>query len=138
MPCDYSKYPKDWKTRIRPDILKRDNNCCKVCKVPNGTTGWRGKDGKFYSDELVFAALEERGYDYFDNELKHCLDKDGMVIKHTKIVLTIMHLDHDTTNNDYSNLAAACQYHHLIYDKEHHMTNARKTRNDKKGLQELF
>lgn len=138
MPIDYKKYPKNWKKEIRPAILARENNCCKICKVPNGTFGYRGIDGKFYSMELIIAALEDRGYDYFDNELKHHLKKDGTVTKGTTIVLTIMHLDHDVTNNDYSNLAAACQYHHLIYDKEHHMKNARATNEKKKGLQKLF
>lgn len=138
MPCDYKKYHPEWKTRIRPDILKRDKNCCKVCKVPNGTFGYRDKEGKFYSWEMIEAALNDRGYDYFDDELKHHVKKDGTVGKGTKIVLTVMHLDHDINNNEYSNLAAACQYHHLVYDKDLHQSNARETRNKKKGLQSLF
>jgi len=28
MPIDYSKYPDNWKTKIRPDILKRADNKC--------------------------------------------------------------------------------------------------------------
>lgn len=138
MPCDYSKYPKNWFSEIRPAILERDKNCCKVCKVPNGTFGYRGKDGKFYSWELIEAALDYRGYDYFDYELLHHVKKDGTVTKGTKIVLTIMHLDHDITNNDYSNLAAACQYHHLIYDLQHHKKNSKETIRKKKGLQDIF
>lgn len=34
MPCDYRKYPKDWK-EIRARILVRDEHCCKFCGVKN-------------------------------------------------------------------------------------------------------
>ena len=33
MPIDYKKYPKNWKSEIRPSILKRANNCCEFCGV---------------------------------------------------------------------------------------------------------
>lgn len=138
MPIDYSKYPKNWKSEIRPRILERDNHCCKVCKVPNGSIGYRDLEGKFYSWELIENKLENHGYDYFSHELKHCYDKKGNPTKPIKIVLTIMHLDHDITNNEYTNLAAACQYHHLNYDKEHHRKNAKETNTKKKKLQSLF
>ena len=35
MPIDYAKYPPNWKTEIRPRILKRANNCCEECGVEN-------------------------------------------------------------------------------------------------------
>jgi len=34
----------------------------------------------------------------------------------SKVVLTIMHLDHDPTNNDPANLKAGCQKCHNAYD----------------------
>jgi len=37
MPCDYSQYPDDWFTRIRPDILERDGHLCHFCGVSNYT-----------------------------------------------------------------------------------------------------
>lgn len=37
MPCDYSKYPSNWHSEIRPRILKRANNCCECCGVKNYT-----------------------------------------------------------------------------------------------------
>lgn len=138
MPCDYSKYPANWKTEIRPRILERDGNCCKVCKVPNGAVGYRDKEGKFYSVEYIMEQLEAKGYDVFEDILSHCYDKKGNPTRPIKIVLTIMHLDHDTTNNEDSNLASACQYHHLNYDKTHHRINAKETINKKKKLQTLF
>lgn len=48
------------------------------------------------------------------------------------VCLTIAHLDHDITNNDYSNLAALCQPCHLRYDAEYHAKNSRETRKAKK------
>ena len=35
MPCDYSKYPQNWKTEIRPRILKRAGNKCEECQAEN-------------------------------------------------------------------------------------------------------
>lgn len=61
---------------------------------------------------------------------------DGL--KSTRVVLTIAHLDHDKTNNDYDNLAALCQKCHLGIDLKHHMANARETNRKKKGFQKLF
>ncbi len=92
MPIDYRKYPPDWKTRIRPDILRRANNRCEICGVENGATVMRKE---------------------------HCP---------VKIVLTIAHLDHDRTNNDYGNLMALCQKCHLGLDMEQHRRNAAVTR----------
>jgi len=35
MPIDYKKYPSDWLSKIRPDILKRAGNKCEQCGVGN-------------------------------------------------------------------------------------------------------
>lgn len=53
------------------------------------------------------------------------------------IVLTTMHLDHDPTNCDPSNLLVACQRHHLRYDQQHHAESAYMTRMAKRGNLEL-
>lgn len=138
MPCDYSKYPANWKIEIRPAILARDGNCCKFCKAPNysivcrGT--WDGKEVYQNDDGYIFDAKDGRliGEDYvgevFTNERK----------KLTRIILTIMHIDHNTSNNNYDNLAAGCQKCHLNYDKDLHKKNTRETINKKKKLQSLF
>lgn len=57
------------------------------------------------------------------------------------VVLTVAHLDHDTSNNDYSNLAAWCQRCHLTYDATHHALTAAQTRRLKQtaaGQLEMF
>lgn len=42
MPIDYKRYPPDWKTRIRPEVLQRANDCCEFCGVQNYSI----RDGK--------------------------------------------------------------------------------------------
>lgn len=41
-------------------------------------------------------------------------------VTHSKVVLTVAHLDHTPENCDDSNIKAMCQRCHLSYDKEHH------------------
>lgn len=124
MPCDYKKYHPEWKTKIRPDILDRDDNKCKFCGVENGRIIHR--KGKGINDWVYWPeGMESEAWSL-----------DGL--KSTKIVLTIAHLDHDKINNDYENLAALCQKCHLGIDLKHHMANARETNRKKKKLQTLF
>jgi hypothetical protein len=35
LPCDYKKYPANWRTEIRPRILARAGNCCEWCGAEN-------------------------------------------------------------------------------------------------------
>lgn len=46
----------------------------------------------------------------------------------SRVVLTIMHLDHDPRNNDPANLKAGCQRCHNAYDAPFRRGNAAKTR----------
>jgi len=132
MPCDYSRYPKNWLKYIRPEILKRAGNHCESCGVRNHAKGYRGESGTFYEVSRSKALKCEK--------------------KLIKIVLTIAHVDHDITNNDLmdhqgpalpkhqSNLRAWCQKCHLSHDADHHKHNAAKTRRKKAvdaGQQEL-
>lgn len=141
MPCDYSLYPPNWRTEIRPAILARAGNRCEVCGAKNGDCGYRDSEGKWYSSEYIYETLEKYGCDFFEsgNELHHCWDKKGNPTKPTKIVLTIAHWhDKDPMNCDPENLKAACQYCHLTHDKDQHQTNARLTREKRAGLQRMF
>lgn len=124
MPIDYSKYHPEWKTKIRPDILERDGNCCKFCGVKNHSIIHRYGKG-----------MEEWHY-WPEGMESEAWSLDGL--KSTKIILTIAHIDHNKENNNYDNLAALCQKCHLGIDLIHHMTNARESRIKKKGLQKLF
>lgn len=112
MPVDYSKYPLDWKTRIRPEILARDGHACKFCRVANG------------------AWLEAKccAWPSF-----RCLDwsKCKCGKRRPRVVLTVAHLDRNVENNDYQNLAALCQRCHLRHDAKQHAKNAAATRRRK-------
>lgn len=112
MPIDYRKYPPDWKTQIRPDILRRANNRCEMCGAENGKLRYGKETVKW-----------EKGDDWMGCRVR---------TKIIRVVLTIAHLDHDITNNDYSNLMALCQRCHLALDKEQHQVNSAKTRTIKK------
>ena len=136
MPIDYKKYPLNWKTEIRPGILKRAKNCCENCGLKNYTYGFRDLSGKFYSTNYVLNRFEMTGLDFFDDVLSHLIEKDGRA-KPIKIVLTIAHLDHNITDNSLDNLKALCQKCHLSYDAEHHRKNAMQTIKNKKGLLEI-
>lgn len=117
MPIDYRKYPPDWKTRIRPDILRRANNRCELCGVENGSLVWR--------ERVVMR------FNYGP------LGRGGVQMgQYVKVVLTIAHLDHDNKNNDYSNLKALCQKCHLVLDQEQHRRNAAAKRSKRRRAKE--
>ena len=68
---------------------------------------------------------------------QHCCEQCGAAnhqphpVTGSRVVLTVAHLDHDTTNNDPANLRAWCQKCHTSYDAEHHAETARQTRRRK-------
>ena len=132
MPIDYSKYPDNWK-EIRQSILERANHCCEGspdypdCRVANYATGTRDCDGQWHDEDDIHKMNSDCGYHLF-----------GDFPKMTKIILTVAHLDHDTSNNKPDNLRAWCQRCHLNYDKELHQRRAAKTRALRGGQLELI
>lgn len=109
MPCDYSKYPPNWKTEIRPRILKRARNRCEQCGVENNSTIRRMKppsEAYFYWNDIRQDLMEGT----FTG-----LIIDNALLKPIKIILTIAHLDHDPENWNVSDdrLAALCQRCHF-------------------------
>ena len=151
MPCDYKKYPANWKTEIGPAILYRagqridpdtgfviERARCEQCNARNLAYGYRDKTGDFWEMQDIEDRLNE-GQDLFDpgEVLEHCWDKMGNPTKPVRIVLTISHTDHDTTNNNPRNLRALCQRCHIHHDRELHMANARATRVAKTGQIEI-
>jgi len=142
MPINYSDYPPTWKKKIRPDIIRRAKNRCEFCLVENERHVFRG----MYNG---FEAYQTRTLEVFDaNNGKRIADKvkgvgvyvkpkSGNVCeKFVRIVLTIMHLDHDITNNCYSNLAAVCQRCHNCYDAKNRAANRKAKK--KLNQNELF
>ncbi len=128
---DYKKYPPNWKTEIRPAVLERADNCCEKCGLFNHQKVYSVKhNGQSIWFELPSDALRCAGVPHL-----HGYEKE---VKQVRVVLTIAHLNHDITDNRMENLKALCQKCHLNHDKELHARNARKTREKKAGLQNLF
>lgn len=131
MPIDYRKYHPEWQM-IRSDILKRADNRCEICKVPNHEHVIRGiRDGiEVYQDMsgIIWRTADgaKLGEDYFGEFYDYRM---------IKVVLTISHQDHDINNNDYGNLKALCQLHHLRHDRE---DNARRRKSKSKTKQLSF
>lgn len=46
MPIDYSQYPPNWFTEIRPAVLARANNRCENCGIANKLWVRKTKSGK--------------------------------------------------------------------------------------------
>jgi hypothetical protein len=118
MPMRRGDYPADWE-EIRKRILKRAGRRCEWCGVEHGAIGCRDpqKPERFWPlDEDWGVSIQERLAD----------------VPIIRIVLTVSHLDHDTTNNDDSNLRALCQRCHLRHDAQIHAQHAAETRRRKK------
>ena len=128
MPIDYKKYPKNWKTEIRPFIMNRSGGFCEFCRVENykpilrgvynGIECYQDIDGNIYNAETS----KKIGDDYFGE-----VHPTNSIIK---VVLTVAHLDHDINNNDPSNLKALCQRCH----NRHDINNRKKNRKINKGV----
>lgn len=113
MPCDYSKYPKNWKTEIRPRILGRARNHCEQCGVRDQSHVRRMVDNtavyRYWSEsDNVFLDSDRRLTAFYDQQLWHPA---------VKIVLTIAHIDQNVENSHDANLAAWCQRCHLMFDQ---------------------
>ena len=103
MPINYAKYPKNWKSEIRPRILHRANNRCECCGIQNNT--------------IVSAIKTHQQKTVWVFQTYSQWIREGCP-KRVRVVLTIAHLDHDEENHDVSDdrLKAMCQLCHLRYD----------------------
>ncbi len=120
---DYTKYPRNWK-QLSQRVRDEAKQCCEFCGVQNrewilrhgeGMADWR------YCSEGEVNDWTLLGKGEWDNKRFHPV----------QIILTVAHLDHDTTNNDRANLKALCQKCHLNYDLKQHISNAALTRRKK-------
>lgn len=124
MPIDYSKYPPNWLTEIRPRILERASNRCEVCGIENGMEAT--------SLAIWVKTIVDDKSKYQIRRFWLCDPSDIARMelyaipnetKRVKVVLTIAHLDHDEDNHevDDDRLAAMCQWCHLNYDASEKM-----------------
>jgi hypothetical protein len=129
MPMDRSKYPGDWEAISKRIRFGRAGGTCEArttsgerCDAPHGRRICRWP-----------ADPEQWAFEYDALELSpyHWLDP-------ITVVLTVAHLNHDTTDNREENLMAMCQLHHLRLDLPLHKQHAAATRRRKLGMAELF
>ncbi len=135
-PENRKRYPKNWKTEIRPAILLRAEDYCECrgecgddhyherCKAPNGMLIVRHRTVP--ADWVPWLLDEDLG--------------TNLRGKPVKIVLTIAHLNHTPEDCRPENLLALCQRCHLRLDRFEHAKNAAETRRRRRneGQRELF
>jgi len=119
-------YGEEWRTVTRPRILARAGNCCERCAKPNG------ERIQTYSEtmgppenRLYFMWWRLPGYSPGDAWRNHA----GKVChsirippwwRGVRVVLTVAHLNHVAGDDRGENLAALCQWCHLVNDLRHH------------------
>lgn len=74
------------------------------------------------------------------NKCEWCFCDNYKPHPHTgaKVVLTIMHMDHDPGNNEMKNLLAACQRCHNKYDTQFRVLNRKKNNLRKEVKKEII
>lgn len=124
MPCDYRKYPANWKTEIRPSILARADHKCEWCGV---------KDRWLRVGDEVIAPDGAEAFYASENW------SAGLGPKPRLIVLTIAHVnDPDPMNCEPSNLAALCQKCHNGHDAKARAAGIKARRDAANGQQNLL
>ena len=126
----------EWKA-LRAEILERDGHRCKFCGAPNYQWIARAK-----SDPGTYQLAKGQVFDVKGQRLKSsdvpAGEFDWTTPRIVQVVLTIMHLNHDETDNDPDNLASGCQRCHNIYDQPHRQKNAAATRRARRAARDLF
>ncbi len=129
MPCDYSEYHPKW-TLIRRLILNRAKMKCEECGIENYKIIQKGSRETITKQQLE--RVKELALIGFSSI------KALKEVECTRIILTIAHMDHDKTNNLFSNLKALCQKDHLSHDAAQHTMNRKYGRNWKRDQMSLW
>lgn len=130
MPIRKEDYPPDWKAislRVRAAAGQR----CEWCGAPNGRAIYRV--ARSVKTMLrIYCSTEYREYKVDWRYAPPTVFMPGSCEQErtdkmgarrlrfhgfTRIILTVAHLDRDSTNNERSNLAALCQRCHLNHDR---------------------
>lgn len=145
MPMDRSKYPDDWEAISHRIRFERAGGRCEWpgCGAPHGEMIRRRRDDPerwildvdHRSEEILADLAHAKTMDLRESAFAF-LDRFRYLVfpgfhAPVRVVLTVAHKDHDTTNNADDNLAAWCQRHHLRWDARFHADNARATRSRK-------
>lgn len=137
MPIDYSHYPPNWLTEIRPRIMQRADNRCEKCGVKHDSIIRRDPHKPW-----IFRYATEADLQMVSASVDHYRFTYAAALKYfgfTRVILTIAHLDHDKENWEVSDdrLQALCQRCHLKLDIKHHQENRKYGRNHKRDQMKL-
>lgn len=113
MPIDYSLYPPNWFSELRPAVLKRAGHACENCQAKEyDVVRWNSKTEAYESYQAETPTTYRQAVAlWVELKASHFYD-DWTIIK-----LAIAHIDHDIGNNDLSNLKALCNRCHLAHDR---------------------
>lgn len=128
-PENKHRYPANWKTEIRPRILKRAENrhgwpCCEECGVANYAIGHRSPDGTWHDCML--------------SEVGDTVRYGAYETKNVHIVLTIAHLSDEIEDCSDENLRAWCQRCHNRYDAPRRRAGIAERARAQKAVGDLF
>jgi hypothetical protein len=125
MPMDRSKYPDNWE-QMGKEIREQAGDKCEFCGLKN-------------KEWIVRSDIDPARYMIFDIDVCEYQTPDGDPIRMSEIpeefcgpdvqvILTVAHLDQDTTNNAPENLKLLCQRCHLNHDRPHNQVKGKATR----------
>lgn len=118
MPIDYSEYHPKWSLISRLVRFGRAKNQCEWCGRENHSI--IDKETGEYPSHQKWERFHQDLYNPYNGYTYSSLLKE---YGFTRVILTVAHIDHDKTNNRFSNLAALCQRCHLRHDLKHHIAN---------------
>lgn len=125
-PENRDRYPKGWPAISRRIRFERAEGRCEC-------TGQCGID---HEDEALDLDISEMA---FAPEARcQAVHGEQHPVTGSKVILTVMHLNHDPEDCSEENLLAGCQRCHLRYDAKHHARNARETIRRRKAAGDLF
>lgn len=119
-PENRARYPKNWKSEIVPRIRQRSGNRCECT----------GQCGQQHTGGTAGAKIGNR-----------CSRSNGMPIDDlggSKIVLTVMHLNHTPEDCSDENLLHACQGCHNRYDAPMRAAGIKERRRADRASGDLF
>jgi hypothetical protein len=125
-------YPIEWPQISRQVRFERAGGRCQSCGRPHGETVRCLPDGRLY-DAAASTWRSGRGRPARWPDIE-----EATRIRHTRVVLTAAHLDHNPGNNRPRNLKSLCQRCHLIHDWPHHLAQRRITYLLRRALGDLF
>jgi hypothetical protein len=130
-------YGRAWLTITRPRILARAGNCCEHCGKPNSQHVYTRTWSTFTEHRMEWQPTIAVNIGTWcvhsrprtPRPVVHSLQAiERMAARSVRVVLTVAHLNHTPGDDRDDNLAALCQWCHLILDIEHH----HKTRAERK------